>query len=235
MFYRNLITALVICAPATAMAGDGTAFVFGNKPKAKSYAATSNYTQNPRDKPVNISRKNIGTYQVLIRGLGSVANGGNIQVSSYGNGPAMCKIDNWAAAGKDLRARVKCFSGQRPADSPFTLLFTPSRGVAAVRHAWAGKPKAKRYTADKKYSANENKGVTITRARQGSYKVTFAGVSKSEAEGGNVQVTAYGNGPAFCKVNRWNAGANALSVNVDCYSGSALTDSQFTVLFTPAG
>lgn len=232
MFYRNLVTALIVCAPAAAMASDGTAFVYANKPKAQSYTADGDYTQNPTDKPVMITRKNTGTYQVVIQSLGSVATGGNIQVSSYGNGPATCKIAGWNAVGKDLQANVRCFKGRRSADSPFTLLFTPSRPKAGVRHAWAGKPKAKSYAAEKKYSANGDKDITIRRVRQGRYKVTFADVAAPEAQGGNVQVTAYGKGSAFCKVNSWTASGTALDVNVDCYSGSALTDSQFTVLFT---
>lgn len=238
---HKFLTTTVACSLGLAVSGsawaaEGSAYVYANQATAGSYVAKSNYTRNPTGKAVQITRQSVGTYQVTLEGMGAQAAGGNMQVSSYGSGPNFCNIVRWVPTGPDLVASVRCYAGDRPADSNFTMLFTPPAGAApsaSVRYAWAGQPKAAEYPAAPAYASNRGQGVSVRRTGTGAYLVSFAGVPKDEAQGGNIQVTGYGADPVMCKVVSWTAGANALNVKVACFRGAAASDAAFSLLFTP--
>lgn len=71
----------------------------------------------------------------------------------------------------------------------------------------------------------------VTWLSTGRAQVDFPYLGK--ASGGNVQVTAYGDSNARCKVERWNDGPNeSLSVFVRCHTpAGALVNAPFVVLF----
>lgn len=236
MFKTSMIGAAVLMLPLSAWAEDGQAFVYANRARAASYEAKSAYTHNPSSKSVNITRSKPGVYDVRLAGLGRVAKGGNVQVTSYGPGPGMCKVARWIPAGADLSVRVLCFEGTRPADSNFTVLFTPSGNIGSgppVRYAWSGRPRSPKAAAQPKYASNAGQDVMVQRTAVGRYTVSFAGVPKAEAQSGNVQITAYGPGPSLCKVLSWTAGPGTMNVKAACFNDGRPADSAFTVLFTP--
>ena len=88
-------------------------------------------------------------------------------------------------------------------------------------YVWADKPTAREYTPNEAYSYNSSrKEIEISRKGTGRYKVTFYGLGGGKTAGGNVQVTAYGPGNEFCKVEYWISGGLDFIVHVRCFTVS---------------
>ena len=84
--------------------------------------------------------------------------------------------------------------------------------------AWAAPATQERYTPSAAYAFNSSGGpITIIRRNTGVYRVTFSGLGGRGAAGGNVQVTAYGDGSEVCKVESWNSARADFIVNVRCH------------------
>lgn len=232
-------TLLTWATPSAAQANPETAFVYANNPRANQYTPSKAYARNPSGQPVRIMRKGTGQYEVLFSRMGQRAEGGNVQVTSYGSGPEHCKVQQWVQKNSDLSINVRCFRGSSPADAPFSLLFTPknsaqARGASTPRFAWVSQARKASYTADRGYSRNQDRPVRIERQRTGRYTLRFDGVDQATAQGGNVQVTAYGNGPEWCKVVSWSWDNRSLSVQTACFNAQGRNvDTQMSVLFTP--
>ena len=122
------------------------------------------------------------------------------------------------------------------------ILGLPSAGAAQVRVAELGflqghdgaafvaadRPMEALYTPSMLYQWNSLGGVnTVSRNAEGEYTVMMPLLG---GVGGNVQVTAYGQSAARCKVRSW-FGFFTLNVNVDCYLGEEKQDTQFIVSF----
>lgn len=130
--HRRPTTGLVGLAMLFTGAAEASApaFVYTNNPRAAEYTPTKAYAQNPSGGPITVRRSATGTYNVIFGGLGGAARRGNAQVTGYGSSPSFCQIVRWVPSGEDLDIAVKCFDGRgRPADSAFSLLFTPSSGA----------------------------------------------------------------------------------------------------------
>jgi hypothetical protein len=125
-------------------------------------------------------------------------------------------------------------------------LADPGRGATVLCYVWAnvaspaiGVP----YTPSSLYSYNtvgRAAANSVTRNAVGTYTVTCRGVgggalfggSGAWGAGGHVQVTAYGSGPNYCKVNFWATGGADFSASVSCYNpNGALADSLFDLSF----
>jgi hypothetical protein len=88
-------------------------------------------------------------------------------------------------------------------------------------YVWADKPTESKYTPTEAYSYNSSGGeIEISRRSTGRYKVTFYGLGGGKIAGGNVQVTAYGPGNEYCKVEFWISGGPDFIVNVRCFTAS---------------
>ena len=231
MNLARLLPLILVLAPATALASDH-AFVYANNPKAASYTPDTKYSFNPDDGQVRIKRSGVGTYDVRFdRVLPDQAAGGNVQVTAYGPGSETCKVASWRSGNGGFSAAVRCFNAQgRPADTRFCALVTLPSDDPEGAFAWAGKPNAKSYTADAKYSAGPGGAPMITRRSIGSYSVKFAKLAGKANAGGHVQVTAYGPGSATCKVARWNMASGALIADVLCFANGRPSDSMFSIL-----
>ena len=56
---------------------------------------------------------------------------------------------------------------------------------------------------------------------------------RMSASGSNVQITAYGAGPEYCKVVGWSGTETNTNVNVACFDASgAPTDTRFVLVYT---
>lgn len=93
----------------------------------------------------------------------------------------------------------------------------PGTSSAGVAYVWADQPASASYTPSSYYSYNSKSLVnTITRSSAGRYVVTFPGMANS-ANGGTVNVTAYGGTTNACEVSGWGSnGAGGMSVGVLC-------------------
>jgi hypothetical protein len=112
----------------------------------------------------------------------------------------------------------------------------PAFVSTAWAYAWAQQATGS-FIADPSYSRNSSgdpfgQGVnnTITQLGTGRYHVRFPGIGT--ASGGNVQVTAYGSGSQFCKVQSWTDSGGGVDVYVNCFTaGSAAIDTRFSVAY----
>jgi hypothetical protein len=115
----------------------------------------------------------------------------------------------------------------------------PGRGSNTMCYVWANNATSAiniPYTPSTTYSYNaavRAGGNSVTRTGTGSYRVKCNGVGGGSqwGAGGHVQVTSYGGGSAHCKVGNWGTGVADFTVNVRCYIGNTLTNSQFDMLF----
>jgi hypothetical protein len=98
-------------------------------------------------------------------------------------------------------------------------------------YAWANNAQQPNYAPDPTYAFNSSGGpISIQRRGAGTYQVNFSGLGGDGAAGGNVQVTAYGNGSEQCKVVSWDSGRKDFIINVRCFDvrGGA-ADTRFSV------
>jgi len=109
------------------------------------------------------------------------------------------------------------------------LLLASGPAIAQSKNAyvWASNPTAAGYQANSAYSYNPSgDAIKIGRSSTGVYEVHFAGMTLA---GGNVQVTAYGAGGHYCKVEYWSGD----TIKVLCFdNGGTPADAQFTALFS---
>jgi hypothetical protein len=108
----------------------------------------------------------------------------------------------------------------------------PPCPVERFAYAWANNKSAASYTPSVPYSYNSAGGpISITRSGEGSYAVKFAGLGGNGTFGGNVQVTAYGDGHEHCRIKNWSSAGPDFIVNVRCANSAHIgDDTQFTIL-----
>ncbi len=204
---------------------------------------------NPAGGDIVAQSTDVGRYSVefeLLPGFTPVSgNGGNVQVTSQSTRGSHCNVASWGESAEgNLSARVVCFdTSGAPAHSDFSIAVLMPDAVTSFReapvnegqvyYAWADNP-ADEYTATPIYSSNNGNDVLVNRAAMGRYSVTFSELGG--VEGGNVQVTAYGETNARCGVTSWSSGGSDFRANVHCTAtdGSA-TDAPFSIAVIPGG
>ncbi|MEZ4457196.1 MAG: Ig-like domain-containing protein [Gemmatimonadales bacterium] len=99
-------------------------------------------------------------------------------------------------------------------------------------YLWANDPSSASYSPSATYEHLSSGGhATITRSGVGSYSVSLPGLGATGAQRTNVQISASGTGPAFCKSAGWTSAGADLTVQVRCFeAGGAPADTRFTLL-----
>lgn len=172
-------------------------------------------------------------YQVHIPNLGGFS--GHVQVNAAENGNR-CLVQNWYSWGYDEVVNVRCILRGNltfPTDSAFILTFAADQNILAVpghdsAYAWANQPTADSYAPSSPYLFTTGWYGTATAARSsaGNYSMTFDGV---DLNSGNIQVSAYGSGQAFCNVVNWFDS----TVYIRCFNrDGVMVDSYYTVAYT---
>ena len=117
-------TALFTAAGA---GGPPVRFAWAGRPKTRSYTTEAPFSQNG-GQAVKAQQLSRGNYQVTFAGVSAKeASGGNVQVTSYGSGANFCSVGRWNHSNGGLGVNVKCFGADgRPAETAFTVLFTPA-------------------------------------------------------------------------------------------------------------
>jgi hypothetical protein len=155
---------------------DDRAFAFAHQPTAADYSPAAAGSWNPTG-ATRVRRAGVGTYVVTFSGLGarlSTGVGGHVQANAVGTGKAHCKTYEWGS-GTDVGVEVRCYTpAGTPADSKFTVLFTPP--AAHLAYAWADQPSSAYYSPYAVFSSNPVGGaVTITNYGTGVYgSITYA-------------------------------------------------------------
>ncbi|MCH7975235.1 MAG: T9SS type A sorting domain-containing protein [Bacteroidetes bacterium] len=205
-------------------------YVWADQPSSGNYTPDPTYSYNSSGGAVEIDRSSVGTYAVTFFGLGPVAGGGNVQVTArIDGGPARCNIASWESTGPDLLISIRCYD---PAgalvDTPYDVLFTSTAGgISGFAYAWANDAGSASYTPNADFSYNGGGGaITATRSGVGVYTMTFVGIAG--ASGGHYQVSAYGNGSAFCSHDGWDAE----TVFIECFNAAGSpANVRYTVLY----
>ena len=207
---------------------DGLAYTWANQPTSDEYVPTANYTYNAAGGDVVVTRSDVGRYFVTFNGFEAHGDGGgHVQVTSYGSSGERCNTDGWG--GNEVG--VVCFDlNGDPVDSRFNVLFLrPKTGSPGMAYAWANDPTLGTYSPSATYSYNPTGGlIRASRSDVGSYSMSFQNYESVGANGGNVQVSAYGAGGARCYVDGWND--NIVYTRCVDAAGDPV-DSQYNVLY----
>lgn len=231
---RTLFTVMAVLLLPALAAAQKSGYAWGDQPMSANYAPSAQYSFNSSGGPININKVGIGAYTVTFAGIGGGgAAGGNVQVTAYGNGSETCKVVNWNSGGPNFILNVRCFAvGGVPVDTRYTVRVVWDN-VTYPKHgyAWADQPATASYVPSAPYSFNSSGGaIGIMRAGVGAYTVTFQGIGGNGNAGGNVLVTAYGNGSETCKVVSWNSGGASFIANVRCFTaGGAPVDTRYSI------
>jgi hypothetical protein len=151
--------------------------------------------------------------------------------------PERCKVVSWRPILTEQDITVSCnTSNGTPVDTKFTLTYARDGNVLGepvccfpdgnpTAYAWADQPTAASYTPNPLYQfTGFAQQITISRLATGSYAVQGLDFLND----GNVQVTAYGNNSAQCKVNFWSPAAG---IRVLCFRSGSPIDTRFDVSF----
>jgi len=212
------------------------AYLWANDPTADAYTPDERYQYNSTNGLNTIARSDVGTYVVTLPGL--AAHQGNFQVtpasgSTLGEVPAVsCGVFGSGDAGDDARGvNVVCSDlNGTPTDTGFTLRYVVGvKDASTEAEVWARGAYAvvnhsgvsNRYEAGGNFRFNTTGAINeIQRTAVGNYAVYLMNVG---TDGGNVQVSAWGNerSAVTCNVSYWGLEEGAegqnFIVNVACY------------------
>jgi len=190
---------------------------------------TATYSHNSTGGVNTVRRTGVGRYVVTLPNLGAL--GGTAHATAYGATSNSCQVTNWLVAGAALNVGVRCYSTAGSfADTQFTASFTNRPPRARLGYVWADMPTSAAYTPSTTYQWNSTGGVNTTvRWGVGSYRVRLPGLG---AASGHVQVTAYGDTAAGCKVIGWGPSGTAQNVNVRCHTlGGVPVDARYSLTY----
>jgi hypothetical protein len=231
---RTLFTVMAILLLPALAAAQKSGYAWADQPMNASYIPSVQYSFNSSGGVIKVNKAGIGAYTVTFAGIGGGGPaGGNVQVTAYGNGSETCKVVSWNSGGADFIVNVRCFAvGGGAVDSRFSVRVVWNNATFAKHgYAWADQPATGSYAPSAPFSFNSSGGaININRAGVGAYTVTFQGIGGNGNAGGNVLVTAYGNGSEACKVVNWNSGGASFIANVRCFTtGGAPVDTRYSI------
>lgn len=182
-----------------------------------------------------IQHQGLGVYRVEMPNIGGA--GGNVQVTSFGEGNERCKITSWVSVSGTIYINVRCDTPQgNPVNTRFTATYVRnSQGwMDNGAYVYATQPTTASYPADPVYSYNMVLNPnSITRSGTGSYTVQMNNLVISTVDKGNPLVTAVGDNPAYCNITGWGLWGTHMRVNVLCHTlNGAPADSKFSLSFS---
>jgi hypothetical protein len=180
-----------------------------------------------------------GQYTTLFPRLGQT--GANVQVTPY-NSRNRCSIAWWSDEyDGGAAAAINCFDAAGTlTDNEFTVSFVgrwDGPGIPEGGYVWAYDPSSDFYTATGSYTWNSTGApVTIDRTSAGVYDVLFVG---QNFNGGTAEVSAYGGGTEYCKLDSLVRVGSDKRVRVRCFSRTGTpVDAYFSLRlnrFSPMG
>jgi hypothetical protein len=213
----------------------GSAWVWANNPTAKSYTPNVKFAHSQQGGKVWVTRTSPGKYEIKFAGWSvSTRVSSNVQVSAYGVGSNHCKVASWSPSNDTLGVKINCFtSGGTPDDSMFSALISYGNrydSSSRTAYAWSSSARSS-HTAKSKFAYNGQRPVQIKRLKVGVYEANFTGFIGDQANGGNVQVTAYGNSNTQCKIKDWTKRRKDLVITILCFQPAGMpSDSLFSIL-----
>jgi hypothetical protein len=225
----------LLMAAGAAQADTRVGWVWADQPDVLgTYTPDGSYWYNSNNGQVEITNSATGVSVVNFKKMKST-DATNVLVTEYGDN-GYCTIGGWAASDDNETATVLCFDATGTAHNEhFDLVYQShvgtfgdsSRGTAFL---WANQQTASSYTPDTNYQFNSTGGTnTITRGGVGAYTVNIPGLDKV---GGHVQVSAYGQLAARCKVSEWEQDVDGTHIGVLCFDKTGTpSDQRFTLVY----
>jgi hypothetical protein len=239
-----------VCGLVLGIATAGPALAGANQPRVAWGFAESGNGDCPNSCFINrgavyVAYLGTGSYEVELEGMDPPGPDDFQVISGIGGTLAYCVTVGWSVddqrpALTTVDVFVNCYDASgNLADTAFSFLYqsranlfgSASKGIAFLL---ADQPTEASYTPNLNYQYDST-GATDTMVRNGtgSYTASLPGLTK---KGGNVQVTAYGSGPARCKVSSWDSDQSGTTANVLCFDGTgAAADEMFTLAYAIGG
>jgi len=239
---KPMVKLLVGIAICFWLANSGTAlaastgikgWVRADLPTAASYVPNRSYQYNSTGGTNSVTRLGVGQYRVDLPGLGGY--GGIAHVSADG-GAHQCKVKDKGPLSSAQQIYINCFNASgSPIDGRFTMLYYREEHnffSSQRAYLWAEQPTVATYIPSFDYQWNSADYPNfVRRIAQGRYEARLQGLNLM---GGTVLVTAYGDGPARCKVIGWGpslSGSDTL-VNVACFNpNGTAADAQYNLSY----
>jgi len=212
-------------------------YVWVDQPSA-SYDPMGSYTYNSigGDGSIHMERTSKGLTRITFGALGG--NGGNVQVTGYGENPGSCNATRWFAFSSDEEIHVACRDESGAlVDAHYGITFTRGtalRGTKTGAGAYfvADKPAAtSAYQPDAQFRfSTSGHSPVVHRLSKGTYQVVLTGIAGG---GGSAQVTGMSDGAVRCNLGSINPRKSPQQAVVRCadFHGSP-TDSKFSFMFT---
>ena len=175
-----------------------------------------------------------GRYIARFSGLSALLGGkSTVRVTASGDNNTYCKPVGASLVRDSVEVRCFRIGTGAAANVAFYLQVIGKRDNLAF--AFGNQPTAVSYTPSSAGTWNPAGATQVVRIGIGQYYVSFKGLGgrlPANVEG-HVQVNAIGTGKTYCKVEEWGK-TSEVGVWLRCWTpAGALTDSKFTVLFTP--
>ncbi|GAA3459293.1 hypothetical protein ACFFSW_08075 [Saccharothrix longispora] len=206
------------------------AYLFAGNPTSPSYTPTPTYQYNSVGESNTVLRTGVGTYKVLVPGIGHLVRGGHAQVTAYGSGSERCAVFSfgWTTPASVISISVRCHAAAgTPVDSRFALTFTDRTNTLGLSgccntdghqsgYALAHRPTEASYPPAASYLHEVPAGgATATRLGTGTYSLRF---THADLATGNVHAAASGGWDGqFCKVGHWSG---ETGINVRCFNAA---------------
>jgi hypothetical protein len=158
--------------------------------------------------------------------------GGVAHVVAYGATASRCKVSSWNPSGTAMVVNVRCHdTAGALVESPFVVFFGKNPSPYRASNEAGADLFYGGFDVPAAWSWNSSGGANVVaHTSVGHYTATLQGLKLTNAA---VQVTAYGDGPEYCKVAGWNVVGIDSVVRIRCNNGSgAPADSQFVVSFS---
>ena len=211
-------------------------YLQATSPTAASYHPLAERSFNRSGGAITISKVagTTGRYVARFTGLSALLGGkSTVRVTESGDDNAYCRSVGASLVRDSVEVRCFRIGTGAAANAAFYLQVIGKRDNLAF--AFGNQPTASSYSPSSAGTWNPAGATQIVRNGVGQYYVSFKGLAgRVPADlGGHVQVNAVGTGKTHCKVEEWGKTSD-INLWLRCWTAAgALTDSKFTVLFTP--
>jgi hypothetical protein len=223
-------------------------YLWADQPGSPSYTPDSTYQYSSAGAahPNTIQRTGVGQYKVTMTGITAPSGTGNsVMVDAYGSpystsAAARCRV----VGSYGQSASVACFAGTTPVDAYFTLTYVGQGNLLGWQNADpndpGGLPSGYAWIFDAAEGGEPWSAWRFSTPGPGTWSESYSAATgvatvnmPVEVEYGDVQVVAWGSGPATsCVVTDWHADATGSGISVRCTDGNgAVVDSAFNVFF----
>jgi hypothetical protein len=203
--------------------------LWADQPTKASYIADRNYSYSSVHGSTSVSRSSPGRYRAFLGKM--FRNGGNVQVTAYGDVAARCQVVDWFQDTGGTNVDVACVnSAGVPADEFYTLSYSRETTVADGApdlfggYAWANNPTKRNYTPPKAFQLNDITTGPLTAQRPqnanrlpGIYTLTVPNPSQINFTSFFGMVTAFGSSGEFCDFEEFDTFDTEVDMGLACF------------------